>query len=107
MDGVDPVCVQILKDAGHTVDEKPKMTKTELLSVIGEYHGLVVRSETQVTVRVCGVWPSTVRPTTPCPPSLFPWLGFGVESWTRAPTHTPRPRLNPPHCRSLGSPFQC
>ena len=80
MDGVDPVCVQILKDAGHTVDETPKMTKTELLSVIGEYHGLVVRSETQVTVRVCGVWPSTVRPTTPCPPSLFPlgWFRSGV-----------------------------
>lgn len=55
VDGIEPVCAQILRDAGHTVDEKAKLPASELLSIIGNYHGLVVRSETKVTVRQNGL----------------------------------------------------
>jgi hypothetical protein len=57
VDGIEPVCAQILRDAGHTVDEKAKLPASELLNIIGNYHGLVVRSETKVTVR--RNWPYT------------------------------------------------
>jgi D-3-phosphoglycerate dehydrogenase len=50
-DGMADEGVRILRDAGHTVDLK-KLSPTELLSVIGEYDGLVVRSATQVTQEV-------------------------------------------------------
>ena len=51
------MCAQILRDAGHAVDERPKISKADLMGVIGDYHGLVVRSETQVTVRVAAGTP--------------------------------------------------
>lgn len=56
VDGIEPVCAQILRDAGHTVDEKSKLPAADLLAIIGNYDGLVVRSETKVTVRsaCCG-----------------------------------------------------
>lgn len=52
IDGIEPVCAQILRDAGHTVVEKSKLPASELLSIIGDFDGLIVRSETKVTVRV-------------------------------------------------------
>ncbi|MCE5195075.1 MAG: phosphoglycerate dehydrogenase [Nitrospiraceae bacterium] len=44
--------VEILKKAGLTVDVKTGMKPDELKSCIGEYHGLVVRSETKVTAEI-------------------------------------------------------
>ena len=46
VDGIDPVCAQILRDAGHAVDERPKISKADLMGVIGDYHGLVVAAGT-------------------------------------------------------------
>ncbi len=44
--------VRILQDAGLTVDVKTKLTPEELLRVIPDYEGLVVRSSTKVTADV-------------------------------------------------------
>jgi D-3-phosphoglycerate dehydrogenase / 2-oxoglutarate reductase len=44
--------VQILKQAGLDVALKPKLTPEALLSEIGEYEGLVIRSGTKVTAQV-------------------------------------------------------
>ncbi|MDD5433826.1 MAG: phosphoglycerate dehydrogenase [Nitrospira sp.] len=44
--------VEILKNAGLSVDVNTKLSKDELLKVIGEYDGLVVRSATKVTAEV-------------------------------------------------------
>ena len=41
--------VKILKDAGLTVDVNTKLTPQELLTVIPDYEGLVIRSATKVT----------------------------------------------------------
>ncbi len=43
------VCAEILKNAGHEVDEKTGLSPDALKSIIGEYDGLVVRSATKVT----------------------------------------------------------
>jgi len=42
-------CAEILRGAGHEVDEKFGITAEELKSIIGNYHGLIVRSATKVT----------------------------------------------------------
>ena len=47
-DSVDEKCVEILKFAGFDVDFKTDFSKEELLNVIAEYSGLVVRSSTLV-----------------------------------------------------------
>lgn len=44
--------VEILKKAGLEVDVKTGMKPDELKACIGEYHGLVVRSETKVTAEI-------------------------------------------------------
>lgn len=44
--------VEILKNSGLSVDVNTKLTKEELLKVIGDYDGLVVRSATKVTAEV-------------------------------------------------------
>lgn len=48
-DSIDPVCIQIFKERGHEVDYKVGLSKEELLNIIPQYHGLVVRSATKVT----------------------------------------------------------
>ena len=50
-DGMAPEGLDLMKQAGHKVDSK-KLTVDELLKIIGEYDGLVVRSATQVTEAV-------------------------------------------------------
>ena len=45
-------CAEILSNAGHQVDEKFGLTPEELLTLIGEYDGLIVRSATKVTQEV-------------------------------------------------------
>ncbi|MCW8803882.1 MAG: hypothetical protein OQK57_05740 [Ignavibacteriaceae bacterium] len=47
-DSVDEKCTEILKSAIFDVDFKTDLTKEELLSLIADYNGLVVRSSTQV-----------------------------------------------------------
>ena len=44
--------VQILRDAGLEVDVKTGMTPDELKAVIGQYHGIVIRSATKVTAEI-------------------------------------------------------
>ncbi len=51
-DKTSPKCAQILRDAGFTVDEKFGISKDELLRIIGNYEGLIVRSATKVTADV-------------------------------------------------------
>ena len=51
-DGVDEVCVRIFQDRGHQVDFLKTLPEPELLKVVGQYDGLVVRSATKVTPAV-------------------------------------------------------
>lgn len=48
-DRSDNVCATLLRQAGHDVDENTGLAPDELKSIIGNYHGLVVRSATKVT----------------------------------------------------------
>lgn len=50
-DGMAAEGLAILKQGGHTVESR-KLTADELLKVIGDYDGLVIRSATQVTAAV-------------------------------------------------------
>ena len=51
-DKSSPSCAAVLREAGHTVDEKFGLAPDELMSIIGEYDGLIVRSATKVTAEV-------------------------------------------------------
>jgi len=48
-DGVDEVCIKIFQERGHQVDFLKTMPEPELIKIIGDYDGLVVRSATKVT----------------------------------------------------------
>lgn len=48
-DPIDKNCVSILQSLGHDVSYKPGLKPEQLADVIGEYDGLIVRSETKVT----------------------------------------------------------
>lgn len=51
-DSISERGVEILKNAGLSVDVNTKLSPDELLKVIGEYDGLIVRSATKVTADV-------------------------------------------------------
>src|SRR3990170_3655316 len=51
-DSISDKGVEILRNAGLTVDVKTKLSPSELINIIGEYEGLVVRSATKVTTDV-------------------------------------------------------
>jgi D-3-phosphoglycerate dehydrogenase / 2-oxoglutarate reductase len=51
-DKVDPLCLNIFQSRGHEVELVPTMSESELVKVIGNYDGLVVRSATKVTSKV-------------------------------------------------------
>lgn len=51
-DEVDESCIKIFKDRGHQVDFLKTLPESELIKIIGEYEGLVVRSATKVTPEV-------------------------------------------------------
>ena len=51
-DKASPKAAQILNDAGHEVDEKFGISPEELLEIIADYDGLIVRSATKVTREV-------------------------------------------------------
>ncbi len=51
-DKSSPGCANILREAGHTVDEKFGLSADELKGIIGNYEGLIVRSATKVTTDI-------------------------------------------------------
>jgi D-3-phosphoglycerate dehydrogenase len=51
-DGVDDCCVDMFKERGHQVDFLKSMPEAELIKIIGDYEGLVVRSATKVNANV-------------------------------------------------------
>ena len=51
-DSMSSQCVDILKKAGLEVDVKTGLKPDELKAIIGEYHGLVVRSATKATADI-------------------------------------------------------
>ncbi len=51
-DKLSPIAAQMLKEAGHEVDEIVDLTPQELREIIGKYDGLIVRSATKVTADV-------------------------------------------------------
>jgi len=48
-DPVEPEGLEILRKEGFRVDERPAITSQELLSIIGEYDAVIVRSRTKIT----------------------------------------------------------
>lgn len=52
-DPIEKVCGRMFAERGHELVEKPGIKKDELLKIIGEYDGLVVRSGTKV---LCDLW---------------------------------------------------
>ncbi len=44
--------LKMLKDAGFQADMKPKLSEDELVKIIGDYDGLVIRSGTKVTKKI-------------------------------------------------------
>lgn len=51
-DSIEPICAKVFKDRGHTLVEKPGIKKEDLINIIHEYDGLVVRSGTKVTKEI-------------------------------------------------------
>jgi D-3-phosphoglycerate dehydrogenase len=51
-DQLEQSCIDILTHEGFTVDNRPGLPAAELLSAVGAYEGLVVRSATKVTAEV-------------------------------------------------------
>jgi D-3-phosphoglycerate dehydrogenase len=51
-DNISTKGIEIIKKAGLDVDVKTGMKPEELIAVIGDYHGLVVRSATKVTAKI-------------------------------------------------------
>eukprot|EP01038_Epipyxis_sp_PR26KG_P013374 gene13374-17934_t len=51
-DGVDDCCIKIFQQRGHHVDFLKTLPESELIKIIGDYDGLVVRSATKVTPNV-------------------------------------------------------
>ena len=48
-DSIEAICGKVFRDRGHELVEKPGINKDDLLKVIHEFDGLVVRSGTKVT----------------------------------------------------------
>ncbi|MFQ3665742.1 MAG: phosphoglycerate dehydrogenase, partial [Sphingomonadaceae bacterium] len=51
-DRMSPKAAEIFRSRGVEVDEKPGLTKDELIAIIGQYDGLAIRSATKVTAEV-------------------------------------------------------
>ncbi len=51
-DKMSPKAAEIFRARGVEVDEKPGLTKDELIAIIGDYDGLAIRSATKVTKEV-------------------------------------------------------
>eukprot|EP01039_Chlorochromonas_danica_P002210 gene2210-2413_t len=57
-DSIEPICGRVFKDRGHELVEKPGIKKDELIKIIHEYDGLVVRSGTKVTKEIINAAPN-------------------------------------------------
>ena len=53
-DKTAPICAEMLRSAGHEVDENTGLSADQLKEIIGDYDGLVVRSATKVTADILG-----------------------------------------------------
>lgn len=51
-DSIEKVCGNVFKSRGHELVEKPGIKKDELIRILGEFDGLVVRSGTTVTKEI-------------------------------------------------------
>ncbi len=51
-DKLSPAAVAIFKERGVELDNKPGMTKEELLAVVDQYDGIAIRSATKITADV-------------------------------------------------------
>lgn len=51
-DSIEPICGKVFKDRGHELVEMPGIKKDELLKIIHQYDGIVVRSATKVTKEI-------------------------------------------------------
>ena len=51
-DKMDPKAAQIFRERGVEVDEITQLTPDELNAIIGDYHGLAIRSANKVTAEV-------------------------------------------------------
>jgi D-3-phosphoglycerate dehydrogenase len=51
-DKIEEICPRVIREAGYQADEKSGLSPEELGQIIGSYHGLVVRSATQVTADI-------------------------------------------------------
>ena len=51
-DKLSPAAVAIFKERGVEIDNKPGMTKEELLAVVDQYDGIAIRSATKITADV-------------------------------------------------------
>src|SRR5437764_3504726 len=51
-DKLSPAAVAIFEERGVAADSKPGLSKAELLSVVGQYDGLAIRSATKVSADV-------------------------------------------------------
>jgi D-3-phosphoglycerate dehydrogenase len=51
-DKLSPAAVAIFKERGVEIDNKPGMTKEELLAVVDQYDGIAIRSNTKITADV-------------------------------------------------------
>lgn len=51
-DSIEPICGKVFRDRGHELVEKPGIKKDELIKIIGDFDGLVVRSGTKVTKEI-------------------------------------------------------
>ncbi len=51
-DPIEKSCIEILQSAGFDVNHKPGLKEEEIISIIGEYNVLIVRSGTKVTKKI-------------------------------------------------------
>ncbi|MGQ5701343.1 phosphoglycerate dehydrogenase [Sandaracinobacteroides sp. A072] len=51
-DKMSPLAAEIFRARGVEVDEKPGLSKDELIAIIGQYDGLAIRSSTKVTTQI-------------------------------------------------------
>ena len=57
-DKMSPKAAEIFRARGIEVDEKPGLSKDELLAIMGDYDGLAIRSSTKVTAEVMDAAPN-------------------------------------------------
>lgn len=57
-DAIDEIGVTILKKAGLVVDYKPEISSDELLTTVGQFNVIIVRSRTKITKNVIDVAPN-------------------------------------------------